>query len=184
MRDASGVAWNQVVPLRARPSDNSISGIQHVDIASYRLVIDGSVETPVSLTYDEVIALTPYERKITLHCVTGWSATILWKGVLLADLIEEAGAKASAVTVIFSAADGYTTSLPLATIRDKGLILAYQANGLPLPDETGYPFIVVAEEKFGYKWARWVTHITLSDDPDYMGYWESRGYDNTADVGK
>ena len=80
-------------------------------------------------------------------------------------------------------ADGYTTSLPLATIRDKGLILAYQANGLPLPDETGYPFIVVAEEKFGYKWARWVTHITLSDDPDYMGYWESRGYDNTADVG-
>jgi DMSO/TMAO reductase YedYZ molybdopterin-dependent catalytic subunit len=55
---------------------------------------------------------------------------------------------------------------------------------LTLPDATGYPFIVVAEDKFGYKWARWVTHITLSDDPDYQGYWESRGYDNTADVAK
>ena len=166
------------------PSDNSISGIQHVDIAPYRLVIDGSVGTPASLTYDEVLALTPYERLITLHCVTGWSATILWKGVLLDELIQKAGPKASAVTVIFSAADGYTTSLPLATIREKGLILAYKANGLALPDATGYPFIVVAEDKFGYKWARWVTHITLSDDPDYQGYWESRGYDNTADVGK
>lgn len=166
------------------PADNSISGIQHVDISTYRLVIDGSVDAPVSLTYDDVLALAPYERLITLHCVTGWSATILWKGVLLADLIQEAGAKASAVTVIFSAADGYTTSLPLATIREKGLILAYQANGLPLPDETGYPFIVVAEDKFGYKWARWVTHIALSEDAGYKGYWESRGYDNTADVGK
>lgn len=166
------------------PSDNSISGIQHVDISAYRLVIDGSVGTPASLTYDEVLALAPYERKITLHCVTGWSATILWKGVLLDELIQKAGPKASAVTVIFSAEDGYTTSLPLALIREKGLILAYQANGLTLPDATGYPFIVVAEDKFGYKWARWVTHITLSDDPDYQGYWESRGYDNTADVAK
>jgi DMSO/TMAO reductase YedYZ molybdopterin-dependent catalytic subunit len=99
------------------PSDNSISGIQHVDISVYRLVIDGSVGTPASLTYDEVLALAPYERKITLHCVTGWSATILWKGVLLDELIQKAGPKASAVTVVFSAEDGYTTSLPLALIR-------------------------------------------------------------------
>jgi DMSO/TMAO reductase YedYZ molybdopterin-dependent catalytic subunit len=48
----------------------------------------------------------------------------------------------------------------------------------------GYPFIVVAEEKLGYKWARWVTRIELSEDPDYQGYWEQRGYDNTADIGK
>jgi DMSO/TMAO reductase YedYZ molybdopterin-dependent catalytic subunit len=86
--------------------------------------------------------------------------------------------------VIFSAADGYTTSLPLATIREKQLILAYSSNGLDLPPEMGYPFIVVAEEKFGYKWARWVTRIELSEDADYQGYWEQRGYDNTADIGK
>lgn len=166
------------------PSDNSISGVQKVDMTKYVLTIDGAVDAAQSLKYDDVIALPPYQRLITLHCVTGWDATILWKGVLLDDLIAKAGAKASAVTVIFHAADGYTTSLPLATIHEKQLILAYSSNGLDLPPEMGYPFIVVAEEKFGYKWARWVTRIELSEDANYQGYWEQRGYDNTADIGK
>ncbi|MDD3214451.1 MAG: molybdopterin-dependent oxidoreductase, partial [Eubacteriales bacterium] len=64
----------------------------------------------------------------------------------------------------------------------KELILAYDANGLDLPDEMGYPFIVVAEDKLGYKWARWVTRITLSDDADYAGFWESRGFTNEASI--
>jgi DMSO/TMAO reductase YedYZ molybdopterin-dependent catalytic subunit len=58
--------------------------------------------------------------------------------------------------------------------------MAYSSNGLPLPDEMGFPFIVVAEDKFGYKWARWVNQIQLSADSNYKGYWESRGYDNEA----
>lgn len=78
--------------------------------------------------------------------------------------------------------DGYTTSLPLQTIRDKELILAYSANGLDLPPSMGYPFIVVAEDKLGYKWGRWVSSITLSDDADYRGFWENLGYSNEADV--
>jgi len=166
------------------PGDNSISGVQHVDMEGYRLDIDGLVEAPTSLTYDQVKALTAYERRITLHCVTGWDATVLWKGALLTDLIAAAGAKPEAVTAIFSAVDGYTTSLPLSEIRDRQLILAHQANGLDLPPELGYPFIVVAEDKYGYKWARWVNRITLSDDKDYLGYWEQRGYSNDAGVGE
>jgi len=165
------------------PRDNSISGVQQVDIHTYTLAIDGLVDSPQTLTYDQVKALDAYERMITLHCVEGWDATVLWKGVLLEDLMNLAGVKPEAVTVIFSAVDGYTTSLPLATIREKQLILAYQANGLDLPPEMGYPFIVVAEDKLGYKWARWVNRITLSDDPNYLGYWEQRGYTNSADVG-
>ncbi len=165
------------------PRDNSIKGVQHVDINTYTLAIDGLVETNQTLTYDQVKALEAYERLITLHCVEGWDATVLWKGVLLNDLLNKAGVKPEAVTVIFTAVDGYTTSLPLATIRDKQLILAYQANGLNLPPEMGYPFIVVAEDKLGYKWARWVNRITLSDDPNYLGYWEQRGYSNSADAG-
>ena len=164
------------------PRDNSIKGVQQVDINTYTLAIDGLVETNQTLTYDQVKALDAYERLITLHCVEGWDATVLWKGVLLDDLLKKAGVKPEAVTVIFTAVDGYTTSLPLSTIREKQLILAYQANGLDLPPEMGYPFIVVAEDKLGYKWARWVNHITLSDDPNYMGYWEQRGYSNSADV--
>ncbi len=164
------------------PRDNSIKGVQHVDINGYTLTIDGLVDQTVTLTYDQVLARDAYVRFITLHCVEGWDASILWKGALLDDLIALAGAKPEADTVIFSAVDGYTTSLPLATIRDRELILAYDANGLPLPDETGYPFIVVAEDKLGYKWARWVNRITLSDDADYQGFWESNGYSNEANV--
>jgi DMSO/TMAO reductase YedYZ molybdopterin-dependent catalytic subunit len=97
-------------------------------------------------------------------------------------LLNLAGVQPEAVTVIFSAVDGYTTSLPLQTILDNQLIMAYDANGIPLPPEMGYPFIVVAEDKLGYKWARWVNKITLSDDANYEGFWESVGYSNDATV--
>jgi DMSO/TMAO reductase YedYZ molybdopterin-dependent catalytic subunit len=166
------------------PRDNSISGVQSVDIETYLLTIDGLVNEPTVMTYDEVLALTPYERLITLYCVEGWEATILWKGVRLADLFDKAGVQSDAVTVIFHAADGYTTSLPLDTVLSRDLILAYKSNGLDLPPEMGYPFIVVAEDKLGYKWARWVTRIELSSDADYLGYWEQYGYSNKADVDK
>jgi DMSO/TMAO reductase YedYZ molybdopterin-dependent catalytic subunit len=86
--------------------------------------------------------------------------------------------------VIFHAADGYTTSLPWALVKERQLILAYKANEIVLPAEMGYPFIVVAEDKLGYKWARWVTKIELSDNKDYKGYWESRGYTNEANIQK
>jgi DMSO/TMAO reductase YedYZ molybdopterin-dependent catalytic subunit len=164
------------------PRDNSIAGVQQVDISTYRLRVDGLVESPVDMKYEDVLALTPYERLITLYCVEGWSATMLWKGVLLEDIMKKAGVKPEAVTVIFHAVDGYTTSLPLSVIKEKQLILAFMANGIPLPPEMGYPFIVVAEDKLGYKWARWVTRIELSDDPDYRGYWEQRGFTNDANV--
>ena len=164
------------------PRDNSISGVQQVDIESYTLTIDGLVDKVQTLTYDDVLAMEPDARLITLHCVEGWEATILWEGVRLTDLIDLAGAQPEAVTVIFSAVDGYTTSLPYDTIKDNQLILAYNANGIALPPEMGYPFIVVAEDKLGYKWARWVNKITLSKDAGYEGYWEQRGFSNTADV--
>ena len=100
------------------PRDNSIKGIQQVDTASYTLSIGGLVDHPLSLSYNEVRALDAHERLITLYCVEGWEATILWKGILLDELIAMAGAKPEAVTVIFGSVDGYTTSLPLQTIRE------------------------------------------------------------------
>jgi DMSO/TMAO reductase YedYZ molybdopterin-dependent catalytic subunit len=164
------------------PRDNSINGVQQVDIDGYTLTIDGLVDHDQVLTYDDVLAMEADARLITLHCVEGWVATILWEGVRLSELIDLAGAQPEAVTVVFSAADGYTTSLPYDAIKDNQLILAYNANGIALPPEMGYPFIVVAEDKQGYKWARWVNRITLSDDAEYQGYWEQRGYSNSADI--
>lgn len=160
------------------PRDNSIKGIQKVDIATYTLKVTGLVKTPVSLTYKEVLMLQPYEKLVTLNCVEGWHATILWKGVLLSDIMKLAEPDTKANTVIFHSVDGYTTSLPLKVILDKRIILAFSSNKITLPPALGYPFIVVAEDKAGYKWARWVTEIELSADANYKGYWEQRGYPN------
>jgi DMSO/TMAO reductase YedYZ molybdopterin-dependent catalytic subunit len=166
------------------PRDNSIKGVQKVDINAYTLRITGFVNNEITMNYPEILQMTSYKRLITLHCVEGWDATILWEGVSLVELIEKAIPKSSAVTVIFHAADGYTTSLPWALVKERQLILAYKANEIVLPAEMGYPFIVVAEDKLGYKWARWVTKIELSDNKDYKGYWESRGYTNEANIQK
>ena len=164
------------------PRDNSIKGIQYVDIEDYTLSVTGLVDNPLAMTYEEVLAYPAYERVITLHCVEGWDATILWEGVKLTDLFSAAQTQGDANTAIFKCVDGYTTSLPLETIAGRDLLLAYNANTAPLPPAMGYPFIVVAEDKLGYKWARWVTEIELSSDDSYMGYWESLGYPNDADV--
>ncbi len=162
--------------------ENSIKGPQYIDIDAYTLTIDGLVEQPVSLSYDEVLDNQKYTKVVTLHCVEGWSVDILWEGVLLADLFEGVDVQESADTVIFYSEDGYSTSLPLRTIMDKQLMIAYKMNGVVLPPERGFPFQLVAEDKLGYKWIKWITRIELSDDADYKGYWEQRGFDNEADV--
>jgi DMSO/TMAO reductase YedYZ molybdopterin-dependent catalytic subunit len=107
---------------------------------------------------------------------------ILWEGVLVKDLIEVAKASPEANTVIFHAYDGYTTSLPLDYIMGQDIMLAYKMNGVVLPPERGAPFELVAESKWGYKWIKWVTEIELSNDVNFEGYWESRGYSNDADL--
>jgi len=162
--------------------DVSIKGPQIVDISTYKLTVNGLVDTPTDFTYDEVLANTSYTKEVVLNCVEGWSADILWQGVLLSDLFDKVKVQPEANTVIFYAVDGYTTSLPLQTIIDKKMILAYKENGVVLIQKDGYPFILVAEDKLGYKWCKWINRIELSSDSSYRGYWESNGYSNDADV--
>lgn len=164
------------------PRDNSIKGIQTIDINAYTLKVTGLVKQPLNYTYQEVLKLPVFERLITLYCVEGWDATVLWEGTRIEDIIQTAGVQPSANTLIFHCVDGYTTSLPLKTVLDGDLLLAYKSNGIELPAALGFPFIVVAEDKLGYKWARWVEEIELSDNEDYKGYWEGYGYDNDADL--
>ncbi|WP_414151706.1 molybdopterin-dependent oxidoreductase [Acetobacterium carbinolicum] len=164
------------------PRDNSISGIQEVDLSTYQLQLTGLVDKPVSYTYEQVLEKEKAQRLITLYCVEGWQATVLWEGVRINDLLVDAGIKDDATVVIFHCVDGYTTSMPLTVIKDKDILLAYSANGVSLPASMGFPFIVVAEDRLGYKWARWVNKIELSSDESFKGYWEKRGYSNDATV--
>lgn len=165
--------------------ENSIRGPQMIDNATYRLTVTGLVYSNKTYTYEDVIKQHQiYEKAVTLNCVEGWKVTILWQGVLVKDLIDEAGIQPRANTVIFYAKDGYSTSLPLDYITKNNIILAYRMNGLTLPPERGFPFQLVAESKWGYKWIKWITEIRLSDDPNYRGYWESLGYSNGGDLGE
>jgi len=161
--------------------ENSLHGPQYVNLTDYRLAINGLVREPRNYTYDQVISGFPsYRKVVTLDCVEGWDVRILWDGVLLSDLIASAGPEPSANTVIFTAADGYTSSLPLDYLESSHILLAYRINNVTLPAERGFPFQVVAEDRWGYKWVKWVTAITLSDNPEYRGYWEDRGFSQSG----
>jgi len=164
-----------------RAYDNSIRGPQQVDLKTYRLKIGGLVEEPIELTYEQVLALPQEKRLITLYCVEGWNEKLLYEGVRLADLLTLARPKEGVKTVIFQAVDGYTSSLEYGFVKEKDPLLAFRINGRVLDEKRGFPFQVVATDKLGYKWVRWLERIELSNE-DYQGYWESRGYDNQADV--
>jgi DMSO/TMAO reductase YedYZ molybdopterin-dependent catalytic subunit len=165
--------------------ENSIEGPQYIDIERYELEITGLVESPQTYTYNEVVnGYQSYKKVITLNCVEGWSATILWEGFLVDDLLAEAVPLATANTIIFHAYDGYTTSLPIEYVTDNDIIIAYKMNEITLPPERGFPFQLVAESKWGYKWIKWITRIELSDDENYKGFWERRGYSNSGDLDK
>ncbi|MCW4031508.1 MAG: molybdopterin-dependent oxidoreductase [Candidatus Bathyarchaeota archaeon] len=163
--------------------ENSIRGPQYIDNQTYKLAISGLVDNQLEHTYDEVIANhQAFKKVVKLHCVEGWSVTLLWEGILVEDLFEEAGVNPEATTVIFYAYDGYSTSLPLDYITDNNIMMAYKMNNVTLPPERGFPFQLVAESKYGYKWIKWITEIELSDQEDHRGYWESRGWNNDADL--
>lgn len=164
--------------------ENSINGPQYVNISNYTLQITGLVGNPINYTYDDVLDHQKYTKVVELNCVEGWSVNILWEGVKVSDLIAAANVSSKANTIIFYAYDGYSTSFPLSYIMDNNILLAYKMNNVTIPPERGYPFMLVAESKWGYKWIKWVTSIELSDNESYEGYWEQRGYSDSGDLNK
>ncbi len=179
IRDYQGQRLSSIGDFR----ENSIRGPQNISEDDYQLIMTGLVQHPQALTYQQILSSYPvYEKVVTLHCVEGWSVTILWEGIRISELLQEAGIESDVTTVIFYAADGYSTSLPLKYLEENQILMAYKMNGVTLPVERGFPFQLVAESKWGYKWIKWITSIELSDDAEYEGYWERRGFPNAADI--
>ena len=161
---------------------NAIAGIQYLNQTTYTLTIRGLVNNTLNYTYNQVVSHQSYEKVVTIYCVEGWNATILWQGVLLKDLLDDAGITSEAKVVIFYASDGYSTALPIDYVVQNDIILAYKMNSVPLLPELGWPFMLVAQSQYGYKWIKWITEIEVSNDVNYLGYWESRGYPNNAEI--
>jgi DMSO/TMAO reductase YedYZ molybdopterin-dependent catalytic subunit len=161
------------------------SSMPTFDPVSWRLKIGGLVDRPLSLTYDELRALPRAEQVSTFHCVTGWTVkNVHWAGVRFDDLLAAAGPHAGAGALRFTSAEQpYVDSLTLAQARLPDVLLAYELDGKPLPREHGAPVRVVIPDMYGYKGVKWVAQIDVVPEAE-RGYWELRGYDLDAWVGR
>lgn len=165
-------------------NNNALAGTQQIDKDTYTLTIDGLVDHPLTLSYSDLQAYPQISQLMDLNCVEGWDFTAKWTGPYLSAIFADAVVQSGAKIAIFYTTDdpnGYT-SLDLSYINDNNIIIALKDNDITLPADRGFPFQVVAQSKFGYKWAKWVTRIELSSNTNFRGYWESNGYNNNADI--
>ncbi|WP_255196266.1 sulfite oxidase-like oxidoreductase [Halorarius litoreus] len=159
----------------------SKSGTPSLDREDWTFEVWGAVDEELALSFDEFTALPSETQRQDFHCVTGWSRfDCEFTGVTFPTLAERAGVHDDAVHVMFHAADGYTTNLPLADCMREEVMFTWGLDGEDLPAEHGGPLRVVVPHKYAYKGAKWVTGVEFLTEPE-RGYWEKRGYSNTAD---
>ena len=158
--------------------------VPDVDIAAWTLQLSGEVETPVSLTYDELRALPATEVTTDIHCVTRWSRFDAgFKGVHWRELAKLCSPKPTANFAIAHAEQGFTANVPLSALEDEHALVVYEADGEPLTPEHGWPVRLVIPSKYFWKSAKWLSGIELSSI-DKPGFWERYGYHNDADFWK
>lgn len=172
----------ELTPLRQQ-GNNAILGTQRINLTGYRLNVFGLVDRNLSTRYEELLALPAYSEVAYMPCVEGWGFNAKWTGFRVTDLLNLSGLKPSAKYVVFHTEDGYSTGLPLDYLKEDKILMAYGINDLTLPPERGFPLQLVAKGRYGYKWAKWITDVEVTDK-ESKGYWESRGYSNSAKVGE
>ncbi len=155
------------------------------DPATWRLEIGGLVERPATLSYAQLRELPEARQVSTFHCVTGWVVRdVHWGGVRFHDLLAHAKPLPQAKAIRFVSAERpYDDYLELDQVALPDVMLAYEMDGKPLRREHGAPARVVIPEMYGYKNVKWVERIELVGAPG-SGYWEQRGYDADAWVGR
>jgi len=158
-----------------------IDGVPPIDEDSWRLRVYGLVDSPMELTLKEVRSLPRAIVTGDFHCVTGWSKlNNKWEGVLFRTIVEVAKPTPEAKFATIECEIGYTTFLPLEDLMRDDVLLAYRLDDQDLPPEHGASLRLVVPAKYAYKSAKWVNAVkfTAKQEP---GYWEERGYSNTAD---
>lgn len=134
-----------------------------VDIKQYRLTIDGKVENPLALTYEDVLSYPAVTEVVLLICPGFFVDNAEWTGVPVATLLAEAGIKTEATDVTFhDLGGGYRKTLPLEVALQDSVFLAHMVNGQILPAEHGYPLRLVAKGRYGSDWVKWVSRIEVS----------------------
>jgi DMSO/TMAO reductase YedYZ molybdopterin-dependent catalytic subunit len=181
--EATEFEGKKLTPI-SQQNNNALSGTRDIDQSTYVLTVDGLVNHPLNLSYTDLQTYPQVSQLTELNCVDGWSFTAKWTGPTLSSIFADAGVQSGAkIAIFYTADDSFAyTSLELSYINDNNIIIALKDNDITLTADRGFPFQVVANGKFGYKWAKWVTRIELSSDTGIRGYWESQGYSNNADI--
>ena len=154
---------NSNLPITSVEDLNSTGVIPDVDLEQYRLEIDGLVETPLSLKYEEVLAYPSVTEVVLLICPGFFADNAEWTGIPVTALLDRAGIKPEAKTVRFmEIAGSYQRELPLADIMgNDSIFLAHTVNGQTLPSKHGYPLRLVAKGVYGGYWVKWLASIEV-----------------------
>lgn len=159
-----------------------VKNLPEVDRENWHLIIDGLVEHPLKLSWNRFNELPMKESISDFHCVETWSVlNQKWTGVPFSEIIKIVKPKPEAKFVWFECADGYTTSLSIEDLKGEENILAIKLNGELLDQGYGGPLRLVIPQKYAYKSAMYLNRITFIEN-DRLGFWEQRGYSNSADV--
>ena len=152
--------------------------------STWDFFIKGFVKDPLELTFRKFMSLAENEFTTDFHCVTGWSTFDLHcKGILLRTVAEQAGPLQEARFVTIFSEYGYTTNLPLEAALEDNVFFAYECNGKSLTPEHGFPLRLVVPALYAYKSAKWVRGMEFLKE-DRPGFWETRGYSNSAEPWK
>ena len=152
----------------------------------WQLSVDGYVDHPFTLTYDELLALPMQQQYESMMCVSNevggqYMSNALWEGVPLRQLLQRAGVKAGAIKVVFYAVDGYSDSIHLDKALEPTTLLAVRMNGAILPQSHGFPARMLVPGIYGMKHCKWLTRIEVVKD-NYQGYWQQRGWSDAAPI--
>jgi DMSO/TMAO reductase YedYZ molybdopterin-dependent catalytic subunit len=152
-----------------------------VDRDRWFLAVDGEVEAPFALRWEELMAMAQVDQVSDLHCVTRWSRFDMpLRGVRVRELLERARPTARASHALVHTHEGYTTNLPLAALLDDDVLIAHSADGRPLEPDHGGPARLLVPSRYLWKSAKWVNRIEVLDH-DEPGFWERNGYHNDGD---
>ncbi len=177
-------ALSSIVPSSGWRIYTIAATMPNIDPAAYRLTVAGQASHLGTFTLDDLKALPRTEQVSDFHCVTGWSVSnVHWAGVRLGDLLDVVGGREAGALRFVSAEEPYDDWLT----RDQALLpdvmLAYEMDGVPIPRPHGAPVRLVMPQMYGYKSVKWVQRIELAATAG-EGYWEQRGYDSDAWVGR
>ncbi len=158
--------------------------IPKFDPKTWDFRVEGDIGDPLRFTWDQLMQLTHVESISDFHCVTTWSRfDNRWEGIQFRTIAQLARPTATARFVTAWCDGGYTTGLPLSDVMEPDVLLAYRWEGKPLAPEHGGPLRLVVPQKYAYKAAKWLRGLRFTADQE-LGYWEQRGYSNSADPWK